>query len=103
MKIGNPFAVTEIPTPQLSFNNQQPQSSFNNQQPQMGQDDSFVNQLFGSYNNFQAQFNEFASQIQQAQQNPQQLVQHLINSGRMSPQQFEALRQQANQLMGTNF
>ncbi len=94
MKIGNPFAVTEIPTPQ---------SSFNNQQPQMGQNNPFVNQLFGSYNNFQTQFNNFAAQIQQAQQNPQQLVQRLINSGRMSPQQFEALRQQANQLMGTHF
>lgn len=100
MKIGNPFAVMNNPAQQSPLNNQSP---FNNQQPQMGQDNSFVNQLFGSYNNFQAQFNEFASQIQQAQQNPQQLVQHLINSGRMSPQQFEALRQQANQLMGTNF
>jgi hypothetical protein len=93
MDIGNPFAVASQPS--LPINN--------NPQPQMSQNNPFINQMFGSYNNFQAQFNEFAAQIQQAQQNPQQLVQHLINSGRMSPQQFEALRQQANQLMGTHF
>ena len=93
MDIGNPFAVMSQPS----------QPTNNNQQPQMIQNNPFINQMFGSYNNFQAQFNEFAAQIQQAQQSPQQLVQHLINSGRMSPQQFEALRQQANQLMGTHF
>ena len=34
--------------------------------------------------------------------NPQQKVQELLNSGQMSQQQFEQLRQMANQITGKN-
>lgn len=53
---------------------------------------------FGGFQNFQMQFNNFANSL--GQQNPQQLVQQMLNSGKMTPQQFEQLRQQANQMMG---
>lgn len=42
------------------------------------------------------QFNEFKKQMQG--KNPQTMVEELIKSGRMSPQQFEQLKQQANNL-----
>lgn len=56
---------------------------------------------FGGFQNFQMQFNNFANSL--GQQNPQQLVQQMLNSGKMTPQQFEQLRQQANQMMGPKF
>ena len=56
---------------------------------------------FGGYQNFQMQFNNFVNSL--GQQDPQALVQQMLNSGKMSPQQFEQLRQQANMLTGMNF
>lgn len=55
------------------------------------------------YNNFNpSNFSNFLSQFTQFRQsfsgNPQQQVQQLIQSGRMSQQQFEALANQATQL-----
>lgn len=50
--------------------------------------------------NFQNQFNQFKQQI--GNQNPQQMVQQLLDSGRMSQQQFNQLSQMANQIMGRN-
>lgn len=57
-------------------------------------------QMFGGIQNFQNQFNQFKQQI--GNQNPQQMVQQLLDSGRMSQQQFNQLRQMANQIMGRN-
>lgn len=53
---------------------------------------------------FQQQFGQFAQQFQQGPQNfnPQMLVQQKLNSGEMTQQQFEQLRNMANQLMGVN-
>ena len=34
--------------------------------------------------------------------NPRDVVQEMLNKGQMSQQQFEALRRQTNQIMGTN-
>ena len=39
------------------------------------------------------QFNQFRQQMQG--KNPQEIVQNLLQSGQMNPQQFEALKQQA--------
>lgn len=57
-------------------------------------------QMFGGIQNFQNQFNQFKQQI--GNQNPQQMVQQLLDSGRMSQQQFNQLSQMANQIMGRN-
>lgn len=57
-------------------------------------------QMFGGMQNFQNQFNQFKQQI--GNQNPQQMVQQLLDSGRMSQQQFNQLSQMANQIMGKN-
>lgn len=57
-------------------------------------------QMFGGMQNFQNQFNQFKQQI--GNQNPQQMVQQLLDSGRMSQQQFNQLGQMANQIMGRN-
>lgn len=66
------------------------------------------NQMFGGFNNFQNNFNQFAQQFGQGM-NPnnmgqfaQQKVQEMLNSGQMSPQQFEQIRQMANQMTGRN-
>lgn len=45
-----------------------------------------------------SEFNKFKKQL--AGQNPQAIVQELLNSGKMSPQQFEQLKQQARALQG---
>ena len=45
--------------------------------------------------NFLTQFNQFRSMFSG---NPQTQVQQLLNSGRMTPQQFEQFAQLANQL-----
>ena len=56
-------------------------------------------QIFGNFQNFMAQFNQFKQQIQQEGVNPQQKVQELLQSGKMSQQQFEQCRQIANMFM----
>lgn len=52
---------------------------------------------------FQQQFGQFCQQFQGNQMNPQMQVQQFLNSGRMTQQQFEQIRQQANAIMGTNY
>lgn len=54
---------------------------------------------------FQQQFGMFQQQFQggQNQMNPQAIVQQKLNSGEMSQQQYEQLRQMANMMMGTNY
>ena len=58
--------------------------------------------MFGGFSNFQNQFQNFAQQMQ-GQMNPQMQVQQLLNSGRMTQQQFENIRSIANGIMGTNY
>lgn len=53
-----------------------------------------MNQQFGSF------LQGLSSDVRQA---PYQTVQNLINSGRMTPAQFEQLRQLANQATGKNY
>lgn len=53
---------------------------------------------------FQQQFGQFQQQFQgNGQINPQALVQQKLNSGEMSQQQYEQLRNMANMIMGTNY
>lgn len=50
------------------------------------------------------QFTNFVNSLNASvRQNPYQMVQNLINTGRMSPAQFEQLRQLANQATGKNY
>lgn len=58
-------------------------------------------QMFGGMQNFMNQFNQFKQNFP-GNQNPQQMVQQLLDSGRMSQQQFNELSQMANQIMRRN-
>lgn len=46
------------------------------------------------------QFQNFVNNFQKMGRNPQEVVQELLNSGQMSQQQFETLRQRTNKIMG---
>lgn len=56
--------------------------------------------MFGNFNNFQQQFNQFATQIRNSNTNPQEAVQRMLNSGQMSQEQFNRLSQMANMITG---
>lgn len=58
--------------------------------------------MFGNYQNFKTQFELFKQNMQRQNISPQQKVQELLNSGQMTQQQFEHLRQLANQITGKN-
>ena len=45
-------------------------------------------------------FTQFVEQVKQTGKNPQQIVQELMNSGKMSQAQFNELAQKANAIMG---
>ena len=52
---------------------------------------------------FKAQFDKFARNFMQGGQNPQAIVQQLLNSGQMTQAQFNQLRNMANQITGLRF
>ena len=54
--------------------------------------------------NMQQQFQQFVQQFRQQYGNadPQQVVQQLLNSGKMTQQQYEQIRQMTNMFMGGN-
>lgn len=58
-----------------------------------------------TFNNpqFKQQFEAFARNFQQSGQNPQQVVQQLLNNGQMTQDQFNQLRNIANQITGQRF
>lgn len=60
-------------------------------------------QMFGNMQNMMTQFNQFRNQIQQQGINPQQQVMQLLQSGKMSQQQFEQLKAMASMLSGNGF
>ena len=62
-----------------------------------------LQQLLQNPQQFKAQFDNFARNFQQGGQNPQQVVQQLLNSGQMSQSQFNQLRNIANQITGLRF
>lgn len=49
---------------------------------------------------FKQQFEAFARNFQQSGQNAQQIVQQLLNQGKMTQAQFNQLREQANRITG---
>ena len=60
-------------------------------------------QMFGNMQNFIANFRQFQQQIQQNGINPQHQVMQLLQSGKMSQQQFEQLKAMASMLSGNGF
>ncbi len=58
-------------------------------------------QRFGGPQNFINQFNQFRQNFSN-QQNPQQMVQQLLDSGKMTQEQFNQLSQMANQIINRN-
>lgn len=59
-------------------------------------------QLLNNPQMFSQKLTEFAQGFQR-DANPQQIVQNLLNSGKMTQAQFEQYRQIANQLTGARF
>lgn len=60
-------------------------------------------QMLNNPQMFKQKFEEFARNFQQSGQNPQQVVQQLLNSGQMTQDQFNQLRSIANQITGQRF
>lgn len=52
---------------------------------------------------FKQQLDAFIRNFQQGGQNPQQLVQQLLNQGKMTQSQFNQYRDIANQITGLRF
>ncbi len=57
-------------------------------------------QLLNNPLQFKQQFEQFARNFQQSGQNPQALVQQLLNQGKMTQDQFNQFRNIANQITG---
>ena len=63
-----------------------------------------MNNFFDQFSQFRQNFAIFAQQFQQQNNlTPQQKVQQLLNSGQMSQQQFNQLREIANQITGKHY
>lgn len=60
-------------------------------------------QLLNNPIQFRQQFESFARNFQQSGQNPQQVVQQLLNQGKMTQDQFNRLRAMANRMTGQRF
>lgn len=69
------------------------------QQPAQNQNPIF--NMFGGFQQFQQNFNAFAQSVSQQGATPQQIVQGLLNSGKMSQEQFNQLSQMANMITGS--
>ena len=62
-------------------------------------------QIFGNVQNMQNRFQQFVQNFQQqngGNMNPQQMVQQLLNSGRMTQDQFNQIQNVANMFFGKN-
>ncbi len=73
--------------------NPQPQPPVQNQNP--------IFNMLGGFQQFQQNFNAFAQSMSQQGITPQQMVQNLLNSGKMSQEQFNQLSQMANMITGS--
>lgn len=58
--------------------------------------------MFGGFNNFNSQFNNFAANFKnQSQMSPEERIRQLISSGQMSHEQFNQYASMANMIMGS--
>lgn len=62
-------------------------------------------QLLQNPQNLMEQFSDFVKNFNQQYngQNPQQMVQQMLNSGQMSQAQFNQYREYANKILGVRF
>lgn len=60
-------------------------------------------QLISNPQMFKQQFQAFAQNFQRSGNNPQQLVQSLLNQGKMTQAQFNQYRDIANKITGLRF
>lgn len=70
---------------------------------QMGNQNNNLFNTFGGFNNFQQRFLSFAEQFKQNGSSPEDVVRGLLNSGRMSQDDFNRFSSIANQLTGRKF
>lgn len=56
--------------------------------------------LFGGFQRFQQNFYNFANQVRHSGTSPEAAVRELINSGRMTQEQFNQFSSIANQIVG---
>lgn len=61
------------------------------------------NMNMGGPMNMMQRFNQFCQQFQQSGKDPQQMVQELLDNGKMSQQQYDLLRNMANGILGTKY
>lgn len=59
-------------------------------------------QSFNNVLDFQNKFNKFVSDFK-GEQTPQQKVQELLDSGKMTQEQYNTLKEMANKFLGTNY
>lgn len=57
-------------------------------------------QMFGNMQNFQQQFIQFQQQFSKTKQNPQEVVQQLMQSGQMTQEQFNRFSPIADMITG---
>lgn len=62
-----------------------------------------IQQLISNPQMFKQQFLAFAQNFKQSGQNPQQVVQQLLNQGEMTQEQFNSWRGIANKITGLRF
>lgn len=62
-----------------------------------------IQQLLSNPQMFKQQFNSFVQNFQRSGNNPQQMVQNLLNQGKMTQEQFNSYRSIANQITGLRF
>lgn len=62
-----------------------------------------IQQLISNPQMFKQQFQAFAQNFKQSGNNPQQLVQNLLNQGKMTQDQFNSYRDIANKITGLRF
>ena len=62
-----------------------------------------IQQLISNPQMFKQQFQSFAQNLQRSGNNPQQLVQNLLNQGKMTQEQFNLYRDIANKISGLRF
>ena len=60
-------------------------------------------QLISNPQMFKQQFQSFAQNFQRSGNNPQQMVQSLLNQGKMTQEQFNSYREIANKITGLRF
>lgn len=72
--------------------------------PQINQPNQFgpnpIYNMFGGFQKFQNAFSQFAQDISKQGGNPQQIVQSLMDSGKMTKEQFQQFSQMADFITG---